>query len=86
MDKLWTHFDNNTDPLEDRIINPAFVRPPPLHPDDVPLPLPKREQKKRDTQLKFNNFIALASQCRKAAAMCAYSYNISQILEDMCVQ
>jgi hypothetical protein len=85
VDKLWTHFDNNSDPKEDKIINPSYVKPQPVDDDDAP-PLSKPEQKKKkekEKQLKFDNFINLASQCRKAAAMCAYSYNIAQILEDM---
>jgi hypothetical protein len=85
VDKLWTHFDNNTDPREDRIINPTYVKPPAVHPDDLPPPLSKQQQKKRDKQLKFDNYINLASQCRRVAAICAYSYNISQFLEDMYV-
>ena len=85
VDKLWTHFDNNTDPNEDKIINPAYVKPQPS--DDDAAPLSKQDMKKmkeKGKQLKFNNFISLANQCRKAAAICAYSYNIAQILEDMC--
>ena len=85
VDKLWTHFDNNSDPKEDKIINPSYVKPQPVDDDDAP-PLSKQEQKKKkekEKQLKFDNFINLASHCRKAAGICAYSYNIAQILEDM---
>jgi hypothetical protein len=84
VDKLWTHFDNNTDPNEDKIINPAYVKPQP--PDDdaaTPSKQDIKKMKEKSKQLKFNNFIRLANQCRKAAAICAYSYNIAQILEDM---
>jgi hypothetical protein len=91
VDKLWTHFDNNTDPKEDKIINPSYVKPQPVDVDDT-ASLSKAERKKKKEEeekerkkLKFDNFINLASQCRKAAAMCAYSYNIAQIVEDMYV-
>ena len=85
MDILWRHFEDNKDPREDKNINPTYVKPAPLHQDDLPPPLSKREQKKRDTELKFGNYINLASHCRKVAAICSYSYNLSQILEDMYV-
>jgi hypothetical protein len=86
VDKLWSHFDNNTDPKEDRVINPSYVRPRPAEDDEAAAPLSKKQRdakKALEKQLKFDNFISLASQCRKAAAICAYSYNIAQILEDM---